>query len=144
MKFIITESKMTSILHKLLNRVFEGFDGIYSDWAEFNCGMGVCCDPYAVGFTLPDKGYNEYIFKLVDGEIYDDDGDYPKKISNDLPEPCYERPDLKDPRFDTIVFYQDYAEEIERFLGSSIIWKKELLHLLNFEFGMDAKEIIFI
>ena len=144
MKFIITESKMTSILHKLLNRVFEGFDGIYSDWAEFNCGMGVCCDPYAVGFSLPDKEYNEYMFKLVDGEKYDDDGDYPDKISDDLPEPCYERPDLKDPRFDTIVFYQDYADEIERFLGPSNFWENELLRLLNFEFGMDAKEIIFI
>jgi hypothetical protein len=144
MKFIITESKMTNVLHKLLNSVFEGFDGIYGDWAEFNCGMGVCCDPYAVGFTLPDKEYNEYMFKLVDGEKYDDDGDYPKKISDDLPEPCYERPDLKDPRFDTIVFYQDYADEIENYLGPSSVWENELLRLLNFEFGMDAKGIIFI
>jgi len=42
------------------------------------------------------------------------------------------------------VFYQDYADEIERFLGPSNVWEKELLRLLNFEFGIDAKGIIFI
>jgi hypothetical protein len=29
--------------------LFDGFDDIYYDWAQYNCGMGVCCDPYAVG-----------------------------------------------------------------------------------------------
>ena len=144
MKYIITESKMSGVLHKLLNTVFKGFDDIDYDWAEFNCGMGVCCDVYAVGFVLPDKEYNDYLFKLVDGEMYDPHGDYPEELKGDLPEPCYEQPNLMNPDFDTILFYNDFALELSDYLGPINSWSNMLLHLLNDKFGMDAKQILFI
>ena len=144
MKIVITESKMRSTLLKLLNLTFPGFEDIYYDWADYNCGMGVCCDPYAIGFVLPQNEYDDYLFKLVEGEYYDVNGDYPKELRDDLPEPCHESPDVRDLRFDTIVFYEVFAEEIEQYLGPKKVWEQELLQLLNKMFYMDAKEIIFI
>jgi len=138
------ETNTQSILHDLLNMEFNGFDDIYYDWAEYNCGMGVCCDPYAIGFVLPSNDYNDYLFKLVDGDKYDNNGDYPKELRDELPEPCYEFPDVKDPRFNVIVFYQDFAEQIENFLSSSDEWGLDLLDLINKKFNCNAKRIIFI
>ena len=51
MKYTIGEDRMSEIIHRILNMEFPGFEDIYYDWADFNCGMGVCCDPYAVGFV---------------------------------------------------------------------------------------------
>ncbi len=144
MKYIISESKMSSILHRVLNMEFPGFDDIYYDWSNYNCGMGECCDPYAIGFVLPKNDYNDYLFKLVDGENYNPHGDYPKELSEDLPVPCEEYPDIKDPRFNVIIFYQDFAEQIENYLNSSDNWSEDLLHLLNKQFGLNAKRILFI
>jgi hypothetical protein len=141
----INESEETnSILHNLINMLFEGFDDIYYDWAEYNCGLGVCCDPYAIGFVLPKNNYDDYIFKLVDSVNYDDDGDYPKELRDELPEVCYESPDIKNPDFDTIVFYGFYAEEIEDYMGPESNWRSDLLNLINKKFGCDAKRIIVI
>ncbi len=144
MKLIITESKMTSVLHKGLTTLFKGFDNIDYDWAEFNCGMGVCCDPYAIGFVLPDNEYNDYLFKLVDGEMYDPYGDYPEELKGDLPEPCYERPNLMNPDFNIILFDNDFALELSDYLGPIDSWSNTLLRLLNDKFGMDAKQILFV
>ena len=76
--------------------------------------------------------------------MYDDDSNYPKEFQDELPEPCYQQPDLKDPRFDTIVFYGLYAEEIENYFGSEDNWALDLLMLINNKFGCDAKSIIII
>ena len=139
------EKKIQPALHSLLNMLFDGFDHTYYDWANYNCGMGECCDPYAIGFVLPNSEYyDDYIFKLVDGDNYDDDADYPKEFRDELPEPCYQQPDLKNPRFDTIVFYGYYAEQIENYLGSEDNWKLGLLESINKIFGCDAKRIIII
>jgi hypothetical protein len=81
---------------------------------------------------------------LVEGEYYDTNGNYPKELSNDLPEPCYESADVRDLRFNTIVFYEVFAEEIEDYLGPKIKWKMELLELINKKFGCEATNIIFI
>ena len=139
-----SERKTNSSLHKLLNVLFDGFDNIDYDWANYMCGMGECCDPYAIGFTLPDSDYDDYIFKLVDGEMYDDDGDYPKEFRYELPKPCFELPDLNNPRFDTIVFYGSYAEEIEDYMGHAHNWNLDLLKIINEQFGCDAKRIVII
>jgi hypothetical protein len=139
-----SEDKITSTLDQLVNMLFDGFDNIDYDWANYMCGMGECCDPYAIGFTLPEKDYDDYIFKLVDGNKYDDDGDYPKEFRDELPEVCYEQPNLKNPDFDTIVFYGVFAEEIEEYLGSEDNWKEGLLELINRKFGCDAKRIVII
>lgn len=144
MRFIITENKLKDILHKLLNSVFTGFDDIDYGWANFNCGMGECCDPYAVGFVLPKNNYDDYLFKLVDGENYDNNGDYPNEISEDLPEVCYELPNIENPDFNTIIFYDVFAEEIEQFIGPKDKWKSTLLELLNEKFNMNATNILFL
>ena len=139
-----SEGKISSTLHKLLDMLFDGFDDIYYDWANYNCGMGECCDPYAIGFSLPNRDYDDYIFKLVDGEMYDDDGDYPKEFQDELPEVCYESPNIKNPDFNTIVFYGYYAEEIEEYMGHPHNWNLDLLKIINNQFGCDAKRIIII
>jgi hypothetical protein len=69
------ETKIKPILNNMLNMLFDGFDDIYYDWANYNCGMGICCDPYAIGFVLPQNEYDDYLFKLVEGEYYDANGD---------------------------------------------------------------------
>ena len=136
---------MMPILHKLLNTVFNGFDDIYYDWANYNCGMGVCCDPYAIGFTLPKSHHDDYLFKLVDDENWEPNGNnYPSELSDELPEVCYEQPDIKNPDFDLIIFYEVFAEEIENFLGPQDNWSFDLIDLINEMFGCNAKRIIFI
>jgi hypothetical protein len=140
----LNESRTNSSLNNLLNMLFDGFDDIYYDWANYMCGMGECCDPYAIGFTLPKNHYDDYIFKLVDSVNYDDDGDYSKELRDELPEVCYESPDLKNPDFDTIVFYGLYAEEIEDYMGPESNWRSDLLKLINKKFGCEAKQIIII
>jgi uncharacterized protein YeeX (DUF496 family) len=138
-----SETKTNSSLHKLLNVLFDGFDNADYDWANYGYGIEFC-DPYAIGFTLPNKDYDDYIFKLVDGDKYDHDGDYPKEFRYELPKPCFQLPDLNNPRFDTIVFYGSYAEEIEDYMGPERNWKSDLLEIINKQFGCEAKTIIII
>jgi hypothetical protein len=143
-KVLKEETNIKSVLNNLLNMLFDGFDDIYYDWAEYNCGMGVCCDPFAIGFVLPQNDYNDYLFKLVDSDNYDDDGDYPEHLGDELPEVCYERPDLKNPNFNFIVCYEVFVEEIKDYLGDEDNWKMELLDLINKKFGCKATDIIFL
>jgi hypothetical protein len=76
--------------------------------------------------------------------MYDDDGDYPKEFQDELPEPCFQLPDLNNPRFDTIVFYGLYGEEIEDYMGHESNWKSDLLKIINNQFGCKAERIIVI
>jgi len=144
MEVIISESKLTKVLHKYLNMSFEGFDNCYHDWAEFNCGMGVCCDPYAIGFVLPDSEYNEYLFKLVDGNNYDDDGDYPSELSDDLPEVCENRPDISNSEFESILISEDVYERITDLFGNISIWRSSLLSIINKTFNTNARSLFYI
>ena len=137
------ETNIKPVLNNMLNMLFDGFDDIYYDWGQYNCGMGVCCDPYAVGFVLPKNNYDDYLFKLVDGNNYKTNSNYPKHLSDELPEVCYEMPDVKNPNFNFIIFYEEFAEEIEDYLGPKSNWKFELLDLINEKFGCEATNIIF-
>ena len=143
-KVLREETKIKPILNNMLNMLFDGFDDIYYDWAQYNCGMGVCCDPYAVGFVLPKNNYDDYLFKLVDGNNYDNNGNYFKEIIDELPDVCYEMPDVKNPNFNFIIFYEQFAEEIEDYLGHKKNWKFELLDLINEKFGCEATNIMFL
>ena len=143
-RIIREETNIKPVLHDLLNMLFEGFDDIYYDWAEYNCGMGVCCDPYAVGFVLPKNDYNDYLFLLVDDNNYDNNGDYPKEISDELPEVCYEQPDMTNSNFNTIIFYRIFSEDIENYLGDEENWEFDLMDIINEKFGCDAQRIIFL
>jgi hypothetical protein len=143
MKAIITESKLVKIIHTYLNYSFEGFDECYYDWAEFNCGMGVCCDPYAIGFVLPDSIYDDYLFKLVNGEYYDDNGDYPESIKAELPEPCYNPPNINDEEFGIIILSEDMYEPLERLFGDMDVWKGPLLTIINKTFNINARNLLY-
>ena len=143
MNVTITESKFIKVLHTYLNMSFEGFDDMYYDWSEFNCGMGICCDPYAISFVLPRNEHNNYLFKLVNVEYYDDDGDYPANIKGDLPEPCYNRPDVEDENFDVIVLSEDMSERLNDFFNDINVWKEPLLSIINNVFNTNAKDLMY-
>ena len=140
MKYLITENKMNSVMEKFLNDEFEGFSDIYYTWANFNCGMGECCDMYAIGFVLPKTNYDDYLFILVDSENYRPFGEY-KDYPEDLPEPCYEQPDINDPKFDTILISEGMYEEMENYFSFFDDWENELLRVLNRTFHMNVKNI---
>jgi hypothetical protein len=143
MKAIITESKLVKFIHTYLNSSFEGFDECDYNWAEFNCGMGICCDPYAVGFVLPGRGHDDYLFKLVDGENYDDDGDYDESIKDELPEPCYNPPNINDEEFDTIMLSEDMYESLEMLGLDMDVWKDPLLTIINKTFNINARNLLY-
>jgi hypothetical protein len=138
MKYIIGEDRMSEIIHRVLVMEFKGFDDIYYDWADFNCGMGVCCDPYAIGFVLPDSEYNDYLFKLVNSKYYDDDGDYPSELKGDLPEPCHNPPNINNKEFDTIILSDEMYERLESLFGSVDVWSVPLLTIINGVFNTNA------
>lgn len=144
MKVTITESRLTKILHTYLNMSFEGFDNCYYNWAEYNCGMGVCCDPYAVEFSLPDSIYGDHLFKLADGKYYDDDGDYPDELKGELPEPCYDLPDITESRFDTIILSEEMYERLESLFGGIDIWSEPLLNIINGVFHTNAHSLLYL
>lgn len=131
MEVIITESKLTKVLYTYLTMSFEGFDKCSYDWANFNCGMGICCDQYAIGFTLPKSEYDDYLFKLVDSEYYDDDNDYPENLKGDLPEPCHNPPNINDRKFDTIVIDEDMHERLNDLFNDINVWREPLLSIIN-------------
>jgi hypothetical protein len=140
MKYLITENKMSSLMEKFLNEKFEGFSDMYYTWANFNCGMGECCDMYAVGFVLPKRNYDDYLFKLVDIVNYDSFGDY-EDYPEDLPEPCHEEPDINDPRFDAILIGEEMYEEMENYFSFFDDWENELLRVLNRMFHINVENI---
>jgi hypothetical protein len=100
--------------------------------------MGVCCDPYAIRFVLPDSEYDDYLFKLVNGEYYDDDGDYPSELKGDLPEPCHNPPNINNKEFDTIILSDEMYERLESLFGDVDIWSKPLLTIINGVFNTNA------
>ena len=144
MKLIITESKISNVLHKYLNLSYEGFDNCSHNWADFNCGWGVCCDIYAVGFILPKDDYDDYLFKLVDGNKYDDDGDYPEELKSELPEICEELPNIQDERFDTILISEDMYDGLTDMFSDINHWRDSLLSLINKTFNTNARHLMYI
>ena len=144
MKTIIPESKLTKVLHTYLNLSFEGFENCDYDWANFNCGMGVCCDQYAIGFSLPKSEYDDYLFKLVNSEYYDDDGDYPEELKGELPEPCHNPPNINNPEFDTIVIDEDMYERLNDLFNNINVWREPLLSIINKVFNTNANSLIYL
>lgn len=142
MDVIITEKRLTEVLYKYLNARIEGFDKCDYDWADFGCGMGICCDPYAVIFALEGQDRDiDYLFKLVDGDLYDDDGDYPEELKGDLPEVCYNPPNIEDDKFNTILLNDKIFEITAKMFGNFDIWRDPLLSILNNTYGMNAKNL---
>jgi hypothetical protein len=141
MDVIITEKRLTEVLYKYLDTRIKGFDKCYYDWADFDCGMGVCCDPYAIGFVLDGNSYDDYLFKLVDGEFYEGDGDYPSELQGDLPEVCQSPPNIENDKFDTIILNEEMFEIITKMFGNFNTWRDSLLTILNNTYGFNAKTL---
>ena len=141
MDYIISEDKLSNVLLKYLNLSFDGFDNLDYNWADFDCGWGVCCDIYAVGFVLPEKEHDDYFFKLVDGENYDGGGDYPEELKGELPEPCYDLPDITESRFNTIVVSEELFDRIEDMFGDMKIWEESFLNIINEMYGVNVTKI---
>jgi hypothetical protein len=106
--------------------------------------MGVCCDPYAIQFVLDENSYDDYLFKLVDGEFYDDDGDYPSELKGDLPEVCQSPPNIENDKFDTIILNEEMFKIITKMFGNFNIWRDSLLTILNNTYGLNAKTLLYI
>ena len=141
MKIIITENRLINLIERVLDLDYPNLSECYYDWAEYGCGMGVCCDPYAIGFVLPDKEHYEYLFKLVESGYYDDMGNYPKELSEDLPEVCYEPPNIGEIEFDTILIGEGIFELLNDHFNDPKIWWNQLLFVLNNRFGLNATKI---
>ena len=141
MEYIIDESKLTNVISKFLNLSFDGFEDMDYTWADFNCGWGVCCDIYAIGFVLPGREHDDYLFKLVDGENYDDGGDYPEELMGELPEPCHDVPDITESRFDTIWLEEELIDRLIDMFGGVDVWGKSFLNMFNQKYGTNATHI---
>lgn len=142
MRINLTKSQLNNVVLKYITLTIKGFDECDYDWAEFNCGMGVCCDPYAIGFVLPDKYYNDYLFKLVNSKFYDDDGDYPEDIKDELPEVCNYSPDINDSSYDTIIIYEDLYSSLRNVFGHIDTWRNSLLDIINTTYGLNATDLL--
>ena len=103
--------------------------------------MGICCDPYAIGFVLPQNEFDDYLFKLVDSEYYDDNGDYPEDLKGDLPEPCHNPPNINDRKFDTIVINEDMYERLNDLFNDINIWREPLVYIINKVFHTNAHSL---
>jgi hypothetical protein len=141
MEYIIDESKLTNVISKFLKLSFDGFENIDYNWADFNCGWGVCCDIYAIGFVLPGSEHDDYLFKLVDGENYDSGGDYPEELMGELPEPCHDVPDITESRFDTIVMNEELFERLVDMFGDIDVCRKSFLNIVNQKYGTTATKV---
>ena len=139
MKVIVTESRLTKVLHTYLNITFEGFDNCQYEWAQIFGGSGICGDPYSVGFFLPQD--NDYLFKLVNGKHYDDDGDYPRKV--DLINACKTDPNISNKEFDTIIITERLYDRLHSFVGDIDIWRDPLLSIINNVYNTHATSLIY-
>ena len=86
--------------------------------------------------------YDNYLFKLVDGEFYDDDGDYPEELNGDLPEVCESSPNIEYNEFDTIIIREELYSNIRKVFGNINIWRNSLLYLLNEVYGFNARTLM--
>lgn len=144
MDIIINENQLDAIILELLNFLFDGFDDIHYDWATYYCGMGECCDPYAIGFILPKHENDDYVFKLIDSNHYDNVGNYPKELEVNFPEVCYNSPNIMDPRFDMFLFNEYYFVELKKYVNNTVEVHNSILSLLNRIFGLQITKLIII
>ena len=141
MEYIIDESKLTNVISKFLNLSFDGFEDMDYTWADFDCGWGVCCDIYAIGFVLPGREHDDYLFKLVDGENYNNYGDYPEELMGELPEPCHDFPDITESRFDTLWLEEELIDRLIDMFGGVDVWGKSFLNMFNQKYKTNVTQI---
>ena len=79
---------------------------------------------------------------MVDGEYYDDDGDYPESMTYELPEVCSEYPDINDSEFNTVIIKEELYETIRKVFGNINTWRNSLLNVLNSVYGFNAGTLI--
>jgi hypothetical protein len=141
MKVIVTESKLTKVLHTYLNMTFEGFDNCQYEFAHIFCDEGICADPNAIGFFLPDG--SNYLFRLVNSEHHDDDSDYPRGYGMSLNKASKITPDINNKEFDTIVMTKDLYDILYGFFGDIDIWRDPLLSIINNVYNTHATNLLY-
>ena len=62
-------------------------------------------------------------------------------ISDDLPEPCHNSPDVNEDRFDTIVISEDMYERLNDLFNDINVWRKPLLSIINKVFHTNAHSL---
>lgn len=146
MKYIITEERIDGLIKQYISGMYNinSLDDFYYSWTDYNCGMGVCCDPYSAGFYRNDIDDIDYpFFRLVESKFYDDNGDYPKYLSDELPEECEEKPKIGERNFDTyIIENEDFIDSLNDMFSSPEMWQQPLLRILNNMFETYATDIL--
>jgi hypothetical protein len=78
---------------------------------------------------------------LVDGENYNNDGDYPEELKGELPEPCHDVPDITESRFDTLWLGDELIDRLVDMFGNMNVWEKSFLNMFNQKYGTNATQI---
>ena len=94
--------------------------------------------------SIDKSEYDDYLFKLVNGEYYDDDGDYGEELKGELPEPCHNPPNINNPEFDTIVIDEDMYERLNDLFNNINVWREPLLSIINKVFNTNANSLIYL
>jgi len=142
MKVLITESRLTKVIHEYLNVTFEGFDNCEYGLKHIWCDWGIGADPNAVGFFLHDS--SDYLFKLVVGKNYDDDGDYPRGYGITLSKANKITPNISNKKFDTIVVTNELFNKLDSFFGDINIWRTPLLSIINNVYNTHATNLLYV
>ena len=142
MKVTITESRLTNVIDEFINANYQNIYDCWMDWGNYSCGLGECCDPYAIAFIPNDKSHSDYyMFKLVDSRKYSSFGDeYPVEWEDELPQECETFPNIKEPQFNKIVVSEEMADVLG-FFGDIKVWGEPLLTIINSTFGLNANQI---
>jgi hypothetical protein len=59
----------------------------------------------------------------------------------ELPEPCYDLPDITESRFDTLWLGEELIDELVDMFGGMDVWGKSFLNLVNQKYGTTATNI---
>jgi hypothetical protein len=63
-------------------------------------------------------------------------------MSDDLPEDCYNFPNIENPKFDSIVMYEDLYRKLNTYFGDMSVWRESFIFLFNEIYKTKVTDII--